>query len=99
MQKSKIVEIDGIFVGAAIELPNATGWRFVAADARAGQADGQTAPTLQDACQLARRAFFSRHGQGGAPQTAAAAADTPRQGGQRLRRRAKPSDSVAMPRP
>jgi hypothetical protein len=59
MQTSKIVEVDGIFIGAAILLPGAQGWRFVAADHRADEADGRTAPTLHDAQQLAKRAFFT----------------------------------------
>jgi hypothetical protein len=59
MQKSKIVEIDGIFIGAAVLLPDAQGWLFVAADHRADQADGQTASTLFEAQQMAKRAFFS----------------------------------------
>jgi len=63
MQTSKIVEVDGIFIGAAILLPEAQGWRFVAADHRADEADGQTAPTLHAAQQMAKRAFFSRKAQ------------------------------------
>ena len=59
MQKSKIVEVDGIFIGAAVLLSDSEGWRFVAADHRADEANGRTAPTLHDAQQLAKRAFFS----------------------------------------
>lgn len=59
MQSSKIIEIDGVFAGAAITLPDQSGWRFVSADQRAMQADGCTAPTLQDARMLARRAWFT----------------------------------------
>jgi hypothetical protein len=59
MQTSKIVEVDGVFIGAAVLLPEAQGWRFVAADHRAESADGRTAPTLHDAQQLAKRAFFT----------------------------------------
>jgi hypothetical protein len=59
MQTSKIVEVDGVFIGAAVLLPEAQGWRFVAADQRAYDADGRTAPTLHDAQQLAKRAFFT----------------------------------------
>jgi hypothetical protein len=58
MQDSKIVEVDGIFIGAAVMLPEAKGWRFVSADIRASQADGCTAPTLADAQVLAKRAFL-----------------------------------------
>jgi hypothetical protein len=59
MQTSKIVEVDGVFIGAAVLLPGAQGWRFVAADHRADDADGRTAPTLYGAQQLAKRAFFT----------------------------------------
>lgn len=59
MQTSKIVEIDGVFVGAAVLLPDSQGWRFVAADHRADAANGCTAATLHDAQQLAKRAFFT----------------------------------------
>jgi hypothetical protein len=59
MQKSKIVEVDGVFIGAAVMLPESQGWRFVAADHRADDADGRTAPTLHDTQLLAKRAFFA----------------------------------------
>jgi hypothetical protein len=59
MQTSRIIEADGIFIGAAVSLPESQGWRFVSADSRAAGADGCTAPTLRDARILARRAFFS----------------------------------------
>ncbi len=59
MQTSKVVEVDGIFIGAAIMLLNAEGWRFVAAHARAQQADGITAPTLVEAQLAAKRAFVA----------------------------------------
>jgi hypothetical protein len=59
MQTSKIVEVAGVFIGAAIRLPESQGWRFKAADHRADKADGVTAPTLHDAQMLARRAFLT----------------------------------------
>ena len=59
MQKSKVVEVDGVFIGAAVLLPNNKGWRFVAAHARAQEADGVTAPTLHDAQLAARRAYVT----------------------------------------
>jgi len=67
MQTSKIVEVDGVFIGAAVRLPEAQGWRFVAADHRADEADGRTAPTLYDTQQLAKRAFFLSRSRGLAP--------------------------------
>jgi hypothetical protein len=76
MQKSKIVEVDGIFIGAAVQLADCEGWRFVAADRRADEANGRIVPTLHDAQQLAKRAFFSSRSPAGtklpaAPDTAA----------------------------
>ncbi len=59
LQTSKVVEVDGIFIGAAVLLPNNKGWRFVAAHARAREADGITAPTLHDTQLVARRAFVA----------------------------------------
>ncbi len=59
MQKSKIVEVDGIFIGAGVLLSDAEGWRFVAADHRADEANGCMAPTLHEVQLLAKRAFFS----------------------------------------
>ena len=57
MQSSKVVEVDGVFVGAAIRLPE--GWQFVSADVRASGADGALAATFADAQMLARRAVAS----------------------------------------
>ena len=59
MQTSKIVEIGGVFIGAAISLPESQGWRFVSAHDRTRSADGCTAPTLQDAQVMARRSFLT----------------------------------------
>ena len=59
MQTSRIIEVDGVFIGAAISLPEKQGWRFVSADYRTSAADGTTAPTLADASILARRAFVT----------------------------------------
>jgi hypothetical protein len=67
MQTSKIVEVDGVFIGAAVLLPESQGWRFVAADHRADAADGRTAPTLNDARQLAKKAFFTSRSHALAP--------------------------------
>ncbi len=72
MQTSKIIEADGVFIGAAMELPSREGWRFVAAHPRASSADGSVFATFEDvrarakhvfllapADGLARKAFFS----------------------------------------
>ena len=58
MQGSRVVEIDGVFIGAAVLLPD-KGWRFVATHPRAQEADGIIAPTLHDAQQAAKRAFVT----------------------------------------
>ena len=59
MHDSKIIEINGIFLGAAVALSDQAGWQVVAADARARRADGQIGKTYQDAQALARQAFWS----------------------------------------
>ena len=59
MQTSKVVEVDGTFIGAAILLADSQSWRFVAAHPRAQQADGLTAPTLHETQLAARRAYVS----------------------------------------
>jgi hypothetical protein len=59
MHVSKIVEVDGIFIGATLHVPDADGWRFVSTDQRADAADGAVAPTLADAQKLAKRAFLT----------------------------------------
>ncbi len=59
MHDSKIIEINGIFLGAAVALNDQAGWQVVAADARARRADGQIGKTYQDAQALARQAFWS----------------------------------------
>lgn len=60
MHTSKIVEIDGVFVGAAIRLPADQGWRFVSADTRARAADGCVVATLQEAQYMVRRALQAK---------------------------------------
>jgi hypothetical protein len=59
MQKSKIIELNGIFLGAAVALRDQPGWRVVATDSRIGPADGRIAATYQDASALARAAFWA----------------------------------------
>jgi hypothetical protein len=59
MQDSKIIEINGIFLGAAVALSDHAGWQFVAADARVGRADGLIGKTYQEAQALARLAYYT----------------------------------------
>jgi hypothetical protein len=57
MHQSRVIEVDGVFLAAAMALPNAEGWRIVAADARVGQLDGAVAGSLQEVRRLARQAY------------------------------------------
>ena len=59
MQTSKIIEVNGVFVGAAVLLPRAQGWRFVAADQRVIPLDGSVAETIEDTRRIARRLFLA----------------------------------------
>lgn len=52
MLQSHIIEIDGVFVGAAI--PVDAGFRFVAVDRRVGRLDGSVLPSLRDTARQAR---------------------------------------------
>jgi hypothetical protein len=55
MHQSHIVEIDGVFVGAALR--QSDGYRFVAVDERLRQLNGSMLPTLSDLRRLARQAL------------------------------------------
>ncbi len=59
MHTSRVIEIDGEFVGAAVSLPCQAGWRFVAADDRLGGLTGTVAPTFLDTQRLARAALLA----------------------------------------
>jgi hypothetical protein len=59
MHTSKVIEVDGIFLGAAVMLPQDQGWRFVAANERVVPIDGNVAQTIEDTRRLARRAFHA----------------------------------------
>ncbi len=59
MHTSKVIEVNGIFLGAAVMLPQSQGWRFVAADHRVVPLDGNVAETIEDTRRLARRAFLA----------------------------------------
>jgi hypothetical protein len=62
MQDSRVIEVDGVFLAAAVALPDDRGWRIVAADARMGRLDGTVAPSLQDVRRLARLAYQCARG-------------------------------------
>jgi hypothetical protein len=55
MLQSHIIEIDGVFVGAAIRIDR--GYRFVATDLRLEDLDSSIWPTLADVRRVARRAL------------------------------------------
>ena len=59
MQDSRIIVLNGIFIGAAVTKRGQNGWQIVAADARVLAAEGKVLPTFQDASELARRAYWS----------------------------------------
>ncbi len=58
MKDSKIIEVNGIFLGAAIMLRDHAGWQVVAANARVAPADGQIAATFHDASAIVMRAYY-----------------------------------------
>jgi hypothetical protein len=63
MQDSRIIEADGVFLGAAVCLPDAQGWRFVAANDRVGKIDGVVVPSLPETRRLAKQAYLASGGQ------------------------------------
>lgn len=69
MRQSHVIEIDGIFLGAAVRLED--GFRFVAVDARVSALDGRVLATLEQARAAARHAFRA------APRTAVKTATQP----------------------
>jgi hypothetical protein len=59
MQDSRVIEVDGVFVGAAVALPDAKGWRIVAADQRVGKIDGLVTASIGEAQRLAKQAILA----------------------------------------
>jgi hypothetical protein len=57
MLQSHIIDIDGVFVGAAIRLDR--GYRFVATNMRLEELDQTIWPTLADVQRLARRLYLN----------------------------------------
>jgi hypothetical protein len=55
MLQSHIIDIDGVFVGAAIRIDR--GYRFVATDIRMEALDSSIWPTLTDLQRVARRVY------------------------------------------
>jgi hypothetical protein len=56
MIQSHVIDVDGVFVGAAVRLD--TGYRFVATDCRLEQLDSTVWPTLADVRRLARSLYL-----------------------------------------
>ncbi len=52
MFQSHVIDIDGVFVGAAVRLHE--GYRFVATDLRLEEIDGSLWPSLDDVRRVAR---------------------------------------------
>ncbi|HTR16784.1 MAG TPA: hypothetical protein VMI52_07105 [Acetobacteraceae bacterium] len=59
MLRSHVIEVDGVFLGAAVPLPHSEGFRFVAADLRVEELDGSIWPTLIDTRRLASQLFHT----------------------------------------
>jgi hypothetical protein len=57
MIQSHVIDVDGVFVGAALRLD--TGYRFVATDYRLEELDSTIWPTLADVRRLARTLFLT----------------------------------------
>ena len=55
MQKSHIIDVDGVFVGAAVRIDR--GYRFVATDIRMEELDSSIWPTLADVQRVAQRVY------------------------------------------
>ena len=59
MLQSHVVDIDGVFAGAAVRQPD--GYRFVAVDGRLGELDGRVWATLNEVRRHARSTLLSGH--------------------------------------
>jgi hypothetical protein len=57
MLQSHVIEVDGVFVGVAIQLDR--GYRFVATDFRLGDLDATILPTLEEVRRFARRTLLA----------------------------------------
>jgi hypothetical protein len=57
MLQSHIIDIDGVFVGAAVRIDR--GYRFVATDFRLEDLDSSVWPTLADVRRVARRVYLT----------------------------------------
>jgi hypothetical protein len=55
MNQSHVIEVNGVFVGAAVRMPE--GFRFVAVDLRVGDLNGRLAATLDETRRLASSTY------------------------------------------
>jgi hypothetical protein len=58
MQTSKIIEVDGVFLGAAVALPSQQGWQFIAANGYLTDINGHIASSFIETQRIARQAFL-----------------------------------------
>ncbi len=59
MHESRVIEINGQFVAAALAEAALGGWRLVAADPRLLAIDGKVAASFEEARSMAHQSFFS----------------------------------------
>jgi hypothetical protein len=59
MFQSHVIDIDGVFVGAAVRLHD--GYRFVATDFRLEEIDGSHWPSLEDVRRVVRARLLVGH--------------------------------------
>lgn len=59
MQNSRVLVVDGVFLGAAVTVPETGGWRIVAADTRMASVNGREAANWNEVQHLARQAFLN----------------------------------------
>lgn len=59
MRQSRILVVDGVFLGALVALPEQAGWRIAVTDSRISPLQDRICATPQEAERLARQAFLS----------------------------------------
>jgi len=59
MGKSRVLVVDGVFIGAVVSTPEESGWRIVAAHERIRALDGRMTASVQEAERLARQTYLS----------------------------------------
>jgi len=59
MGKSRVLVVDGVFLGAVVCAPGQAGWRIVAADERIRALDGCVTASVPEAERLARQSYLA----------------------------------------